>query len=159
MSGEPNYITRAGYQLLLRELEKLANHERPSVVQEVQDAAAQGDRSENAEYIYGRRRLREIDKRIQFLTARLKDVIVAEATRSERERIFFGAFVEVADDAKRKRTFQIVGEDEVAPSDGRISYKSPMGRALMKKQAGDEVSVERPDQSLVEYTVVRFWYA
>jgi transcription elongation factor GreB len=156
--AETNYITRPGYQKLLRELEQLGNVERPRVVQEVADAAAQGDRSENAEYIYGKRRLREIDKRMRFLSQRLEHVQVVEVTQDQRDRVFFGAYVEIEDDAGKKRTYHIVGEDEVEPREGRISWKSPLGRAVMKKQAGDPVVFDRPDGSVTELVLVRFWY-
>ena len=156
--GEPNYITRDGYQKLLRELEQLGNVERPRVVQEVADAAAQGDRSENAEYIYGKRRLREIDKRMRFLSQRLENIQVVEATNDQRDRVFFGASVEVEDDDGKRKTYKIVGEDEVEPSAGRISWKSPLGRALMKKKAGDDIAFERPDGTIVELVLVKYWY-
>src|ERR1700689_5044922 len=110
MAGSPNYITRAGAKKLQQEVVEL-RHARPKVVQDVADAAAQGDRSENAEYIYGKRKLREIDRRIFFLTKRLEAVQVVEP-RNNESKIFFGATVEVEDEDGKRATYRIVGEDE-----------------------------------------------
>jgi transcription elongation factor GreB len=141
--GEKNYITPAGYKRLVDELTHLATVERPRVVREVSDAAAEGDRSENAAYIYGKRRLREIDRRMGYLQRRLKDVAVVDAREQQRkDRVFFGATVEVEDeDSGESHTFQIVGVDEVDAANGRISWQSPVGRALLGKKVDDSVRV------------------
>lgn len=140
---EPNYITPEGAQKLARELTELKTKERPKVVDEVSVAAAEGDRSENASYIYGKKRLREIDRRIRFLTKRLEAARVITETH-DGESVFFGAWVTVEDEEGAQREYRIVGEDEVEPREGRISWRSPLGRALLKKTAGDVVTVQRP---------------
>jgi transcription elongation factor GreB len=145
------YITPGGAKRLSDELIELRTKKRPKIVQEVADAAAQGDRSENAEYIYGKKKLREIDRRIHFLVKRLDVIIVVDPTarpKTEQSRIFFGATVDVEDEDGKKATYQIVGEDEIdlTPSAAchRISLKSPLAQALMKKTAGDVTVVKRP---------------
>lgn len=142
------------------ELTTLRTRLRPKVVQDVADAAAQGDRSENAEYIYGKKKLREIDRRIHFLTKRLEIATVLdpkERPAGERERIFFGATVDVEDEDGREITYQIVGADEIDLARGRISYKSPLGRALLKKREGDAVVFVRPSGE-AELTVLAIRY-
>ena len=140
--AEKNYITPAGYKRLVDELTQLATVERPKVVREVSDAAAEGDRSENAAYIYGKRRLREIDRRMGFLQRRLKHIAVVNAQEQRRDRVFFGAFVEVEDDDSGDTlTYQIVGVDEVDAGAGRISWQSPVGKALLGKKVDDTVTV------------------
>jgi transcription elongation factor GreB len=140
----PTYLTPEGAKKLALELNHLACVERPKVVQEVSDAAAQGDRSENAEYIYGKKRLREIDRRIRFITKRLDSAVVVKNEEAPAGEVRFGALVEVAlDDGKRTR-YRIVGPDEVDVALGRISFQSPVGRALMKRRVGDVVAVVRP---------------
>src|SRR4051812_7489677 len=138
------YLTRAGAERMHRELLRLLNEERPKVTGEVSDAAAQGDRSENAEYIYGKKRLREIDRRIRFLTKRLDSAVVVEQEESEHSDVRFGATVEVVDENEKRSSYSIVGPDEADPSAGRISFQSPLGRALMKRRVGDVVTVQRP---------------
>lgn len=140
----PNYITPEGAKKLAEELRRLTSAERPRVVQEVAEAAAQGDRSENAEYIYGKKRLREIDRRIRFLTKRLDSAVVVRAEDGERDGVYFGATVEVEDEAGARKQYTLVGADDADPSRGRISFQSPIGRALMKKKVGDVVTVRRP---------------
>jgi transcription elongation factor GreB len=140
--AEKNYITPEGYKRLVDELTWLATVERPKIVQEVSDAAAEGDRSENAAYIYGKRRLREIDRRMGFLQRRLDGIQVVTNEGKRGGRAFFGAFITVEDEEGDERCFQIVGVDEVDAQAGRISWKSPTGRALLGKQAGDEVTVK-----------------
>jgi transcription elongation factor GreB len=141
--AEKNYITPTGYRRLVDELTQLATVERPKVVREVSDAAAEGDRSENAAYIYGKRRLREIDRRMGFLQRRLKDVAVVKAEEQRKDRVFFGAFVDVEDDDTGEAlTYQIVGVDEVDAKSGRISWQSPVGRALLGKKPEDTVTVK-----------------
>ena len=143
MAG-PTYLTRAGAKKLAEELQHLASVERPKVVQEVADAAALGDRSENAEYIYGKKRLREIDRRIRFLTKRLDSAVVVQDEERRTDRVFFGATVDVEDEDGKARKYTIVGPDEADPGAGLISFKSPLGRALMKREVGDVVTVRRP---------------
>ncbi len=138
------YLTRAGYKALADELSRLVSVDRPRVVQEVQDAAAQGDRSENAEYIYGKKRLREIDRRLRFLSKRLDDAVVVEGDERRRDGVYFGATVEVEDEDGKRSRYTIVGPDEADPGQGRLSFKSPLGHALMKKKVGDVVTVRRP---------------
>jgi transcription elongation factor GreB len=159
MGGDPNYITPEGHDKLVRELDFLQREERPRVVQEVQDAAAQGDRSENAEYIYGKRRLREIDRRLNFLAGRLKDVQVVDPTRQSGDRVLFGAIVDVEDEEGRAFSYQIVGVDETDPSAGKISWRSPLGRALLKKRAGDAALVRKPTGEETEYSIVAVRFA
>lgn len=159
MSDSPNYITPEGFARLHDEVEYLTRKERPRVVQEVQDAAAQGDRSENAEYIYGKKRLREIDRRLNFLGARLKNVVVVDPAKSAgKDVVFFGATVDVEDEEGETLTWQIVGEDETDPSVGRVSWKSPIGRALLKKRAGDTVTYAKPEGARVEITILAVRY-
>jgi transcription elongation factor GreB len=139
-----NYMTPDGAKRLADELRRLVERERPKVVQEVSDAAAQGDRSENAEYIYGKKRLREIDRRIQFLTKRLDAAVVVKSEHVRTDIVFFGATVEVVDEDGRRARYTLVGADETDPANGKLSYKSPIGRALLKKRVGDVVTVLRP---------------
>ncbi len=154
----PNYITPAGAKRLQEELARLRSQERPRVVEDVAAAAAQGDRSENAEYIYGKKKLREIDRRMRFLTKRLEGAHVVPPRTDGASRVFFGATVELEDDDGRRATYRIVGEDEIDLGRGDISWRSPVGRALLKKEAGDTVSVRRPGGE-VELTIVRVTYA
>jgi len=154
--GAPNYMTPEGARKLSEEMARL-RHERPKVVQEVADAAAQGDRSENAEYIYGKKKLREIDRRMHFLTHRLKDAVVVDPKVQRGDKVFFGATVEVEDEEGNRATFFIVGEDESDGSQGHISYKSPMGRSLIGKSLGDVILVRRPSGEVqIEIVTVRY---
>lgn len=141
---QPNYITRDGAKKLQEQLAELLHRQRAKVVQEVAEAAAQGDRSENAEYIYGKRKLREIDRRIQWLRKRLEAASVVETRAVATEAIFFGAFVEVEDARGAITLYRIVGEDEVDVGRGYISWRSPLGRALLKRRAGETVLFKRP---------------
>lgn len=148
MSGEKpaktNLITPEGFKKLSDELTHLFEVERPKVVDEVHQAALQGDRSENAEYIYGKKRLREIDKRIGFLQRRLDIARVIDPARQSGEKVLFGATVRVEDEDGQEKVWQIVGEDEAAPTNGKVSWKSPVGRALLDKKVGDFVTVHTP---------------
>jgi transcription elongation factor GreB len=156
--SDPNYITPEGAKRLQGELADLLAHERPRVVQDVSDAAAQGDRSENAEYIYGKKRLREIDRRIRFLTKRLESAVVVGPTEARRDgKVFFGAIVEIEDEDGARASYQIVGEDEIDLTRGRVSWRSPIGRSLLKREAGDTVILRRPSGE-VELTIVRVSY-
>lgn len=135
------YITPQGAQRLRAELTHLWQVKRPQVTQAVSDAAAMGDRSENAEYIYGKKQLREIDRRIRFLQKRLDELIVVERMPDDRERVFFGAWVRLEDDAQRASEYRIVGPDELDMDKCWISIDSPLARALLKKTTGDIVNV------------------
>ena len=138
------YITPIGYARLQTELTHLWKVERPEVTAKVKEAAAQGDRSENAEYIYGKRQLRQIDSRVQFLSKRLDELTVVEKPPRDPSRVFFGAWVALADDAGENYRYRLVGPDEFDLEPAYISIDSPMGRALMRKEVGDEVMVRRP---------------
>src|SRR6188474_3055709 len=139
----PSYLTPEGAKKLATELNRLLNVDRSKVVKEVAEAAAQGDRSENAEYIYGKKKLREIDRRIRFITKRLDSAVVVKQESAHAE-VRFGATVEVEDENGKQSRYLVVGPDEAAPAEGRISFQSPLGRALMKRKVGDVVSVVRP---------------
>jgi transcription elongation factor GreB len=138
------YITPEGARRLRAELDQLWTVERPRVTQEVADAAAQGDRSENAEYIYGKRRLREIDRRVRFLSKRLDEITVVSEPPTDPARVFFGAYVTIEDDDGEPRTYRIVDADESDTTRGYISIDSPVARALLGKREGDEVTVRVP---------------
>lgn len=140
----PTYLTPDGAKKLAEELRELTLRERPRVVQEVSDAAAQGDRSENAEYIYGKRRLREIDRRIRFITKRLDGAVVVKSSEVATDVVRFGARVCVRDETGRTSAYTIVGPDEADPNAGRISFQSPLGQSLMKRKVGETVLVRRP---------------
>ncbi len=145
MSGKySNYITREGAQRLQDELSRLWNVERPRVTQGVADAAAEGDRSENAEYIYGKKRLREIHRRARFLKKRLETLTVVEETPTNTGKVYFASWVKVEDEQGNECVYRIVGPDETNSSLGHISIESPMGRALLGKSLDDEVTVKRP---------------
>jgi transcription elongation factor GreB len=155
--GDPNYITPEGARRLADELVRLRTVERPRTVQEVADAAAQGDRSENAEYIYGKKRLREIDRRLNFLAKRLDNAVVVDPREQRGDKAFFGATIEVEDEDGARRTYVLVGEDETDSSRGRISWRSPIGRALLGKRQGDVVVVHRPAGAVeIEVVAVRY---
>jgi transcription elongation factor GreB len=139
------YLTRAGAERMHTELLGLLNEERPRVTAEVSAAAAQGDRSENAEYIYGKKRLREIDRRIRFLQRRLDtSTIVAPEDQTDTERVWFGAWVTLEDEEGTERSYQIVGPDEIDARGLLVSVESPLGRSLLGKRRGDAVTVRRP---------------
>lgn len=145
MASQSNYITRKGFEALQSELDWLWTEERPKVTEAVSVAAALGDRSENADYIYGKKRLREIDRRIRFLTKRIDELTVVDpGPRKDPDRVFFGATVTVEDEQGEASRYQLVGPDEFDASAGRISVDSPVGRALMGRRLGDEVVVRRP---------------
>jgi len=144
MVGSKNPMTVKGFQKLRDEYEHLSSVERPKVVRGVADAAAEGDRSENAEYIYGKKRLREIDKRLQYLSRLLKDVQVIDPANQKGDKVCFGAKVTVMDEEGQKNEWMIVGDGEADAREGTISWKSPMARALQGKEMGEIVVVERP---------------
>jgi len=138
------YLTPDGARKLAAELRDLLERERPRVVQEVAEAAAQGDRSENAEYIYGKRRLREIDRRIRALTQRLERAEVVRTEEVPRDAVRFGARVEVEDEDGQRSTYVLLGPDEADPARGRVSFCSPLGQALLGRRVGDTTVVRRP---------------
>jgi len=151
------YITPDGMQQLRDELNHLWRVERPKVTQAVSEAAAQGDRSENAEYIYGKKRLREIDRRVRYLQKRIPDLKVVDRPPDEPARIFFGAWIRLEDENGKEVSYRIVGPDEFDPAKGWISIDSPLARALLKKTEGDEVRVILP-KGETEYCVVAVQY-
>jgi transcription elongation factor GreB len=157
---EPHYITRMGARRMQDELVELRVKQRPKIVQDVADAAAQGDRSENAEYIYGKKKLREIDRRIEYLTKRLETATVVgpdDREGSANDRVFFGAIVGIEDEDGKAIRYQIVGADEIDLAKGRISYRSPLGRALLKRQVGETVVFAKPSGE-AELTIVSIAY-
>ena len=144
-AGTKNYMTPGGYERLRGELTHLMNVERPSVVQVVSWAASNGDRSENGDYLYGKKRLREIDRRMRFLTKRLDIAeVVDPAAQLNRDQVFFGATVLYSDKAGEEHNVTIVGVDEAEPLAGKISWISPVARALIKAKEGDTVVLRTP---------------
>lgn len=156
MASLEKKITPVGYAALRAELEHLWKVERPAVTEEVSVAAAHGDRSENAEYKYGKRRLREIDRRLRWLNKRLKELEVVRSAPGDG-RVHFGAHVTVEDEEGERNTWQLVGSDEWDVNQGKISVLSPIGRALLGKEVDDEVEVERPRGDL-ELTILEIRY-
>jgi len=138
------YITREGERRLRAELEELWRNERPRVTQAVAAAAAQGDRSENAEYTYGKRRLREIDRRVRFLRRRLDGMVVVEQPPTDTSRVFFGAWVMIEDEDGERARYRIVGPDEFGREPGYISMDAPLGRALLRRRLDEQVTVATP---------------
>ncbi|WP_292977440.1 transcription elongation factor GreB [Nitrosomonas sp.] len=156
--GVKNYITPGGYQRLKDEFDHLWKVERPELVKVVSWAAANGDRSENGDYIYGKRRLREIDRRLRFLSKRMDNAeIVDPAQRGECDQVFFGATVTVCNTRGEEQTYSIVGMDEADPGRGWISWISPLAGALLKAREGDVVSLQTPG-GLEELEVVEIRY-
>ena len=139
------YITAEGEQALREELRFLWKEKRPEVTQAVREAAAQGDRSENAEYIYGKKQLREIDRRVRFLTKRLDELTVVDRLPDDRGKVFFGAWVTIENEDGDESTYRLVGPDEFDLSRGYLSIDSPMACALLGKRIDDEVGVRTPD--------------
>ena len=138
------YITRRGAARMQAELDHLWRVLRPQVTAAVSAAAAQGDRSENAEYTYGKKQLREIDRRVRHLRKRLEDMVIVDQPPSDSTRVFFGAWVQIAEESGDERLVRIVGPDEFDMEAGFISMDSPLGRALLRKAVDDEVTVELP---------------
>ena len=157
-AGGKNYMTPAGYAGLRAELLDLMDNERPRVVEIVHWAASNGDRSENGDYLYGKKRLREIDRRIRFLTQRLEIAeIVEPSVHAGSEQVFFGATVRFLDDEGAERTITIMGIDEADSSQGQVSWVSPVARALLKARVGDEVTLPTPSGlRLLEVLEVRY---
>jgi len=152
-----DHITPEGEARLRGELERLWKVDRPLVTREVKAAAAQGDRSENAEYIYGKKRLREIDRRIRYLQKRLDQLVVVREPVARDGRALFGAWVTVEDEEGGETRYRLVGPDESEAEAGLISIDSPIGRALLGKRADDEVSVQRP-KGRITYTILSVNY-
>ncbi len=145
MSDAPNYITPAGYRALKAEYERLFSKDRPELVEIISWAAGNGDRSENGDYIYGRKKLREIDRRISFLSRQMKAAkVIDPAAQQDRGRVLFGATVTIADDEDAERVVTLVGEDEADASTARISWKSPLAVALKGAGVGDYRIVQLP---------------
>ncbi len=156
--GSKNYMTPAGYARLDAEFNQLWKVERPRLVETISWAASNGDRSENGDYIYGKKRLREVDRRIRFLSKRLEHAeVVDPAVREETDQVFFGATVTVADQDGNESVYAIVGIDEADAGRGHIAWISPMARALLKAHAGDTVIVHTPEgRREVEIVEVRY---
>ena len=142
--GVTNYITPAGHKRLNEELSRLWKVDRPKLVDTIAWAASNGDRSENGDYIYGKRKLREIDRRIRFLSKRLDSAVVVDNAGQKHERVYFGATVTYVDESGEERTVSIVGVDELDPGRGRVSWVSPIATALLKASVGDVVTLRTP---------------
>ena len=155
--AKSNYITRQGWNELDQELKFLWKEERPKVTQAVSDAAALGDRSENAEYIYGKRRLREIDRRVRFLSKRLEVLQIVDYSPKQEGKVFFGAWVELENEEEEVKQYRLVGCDEFDPAKNWISIDSPVARALIGKSVDDEIYVKTPSGKITLY-VNRIWY-
>ncbi len=143
--AKSNYITREGWQVLDDELKYLWKQERPLITKSVSEAAAQGDRSENAEYIYGKKRLREIDRRVRFLMKRLEALKIVYPEKQQEGKVFFGAWVTLVDEQDQQVCYRVVGPDEWDVKNGSISIDAPLARALIGKQVDDEIVVKVPD--------------
>ena len=139
-----NYITPGGYRRLQEELSRLWKQERPALVTTVAWAASNGDRSENGDYIYGKKKLREIDRRIRYLSKTLDGAVVVDNSARKNERVFFGATVTIADESGEEREVTIVGVDELDLGDARVSWRSPLAKALLGAKTGDTVTVRAP---------------
>ncbi|MSP25721.1 MAG: transcription elongation factor GreB [Myxococcales bacterium] len=157
MAVPPNYITPTGLRCLTDEANRLLTLERPRTVREVSAAAAHGDRSDNAEYRYGKKKLREIDRRLEWLSKRLDAARVVDPAVPRGSKVFFGATVDLQDADAEQRTLQLVGEDETDPPAGKVSWRSPIGRALLGRSAGDEVVVAAP-QGARHYEILAVRY-
>ena len=152
-----NYITPEGHKSLSKELTYLWRTRRPKVVKAVAEAAAMGDRSENAEYIYGKKLLREIDSRMRFLQKRLDELTIVDRKPADTSKVFFGAWVEIEDEEGNTFEYRIVGPDEINPEKNYISIDSPMTKALLGKTEDDEVVVKKPNgTSEFVITAVRY---
>jgi transcription elongation factor GreB len=152
-----NYITPTGFKKLKDELEQLLLNERPELTKTIAWAASNGDRSENADYIYGKRRLREIDKRVRFLTQRIDAAILVNPQEIKSSKVQFGATVELTDENGISKTISIVGVDEIDTDKGHLSWKSPLGSSLIGKEEGDVVVVRTPKAN-IEYEILTINY-
>jgi transcription elongation factor GreB len=157
-SDRKNYITPGGLQKLKAEYHQLFHVERPKLVEIISWAASNGDRSENGDYIYGKRRMREIDRRLKFLGKRMAAAIIVETSLQPSDKVLFGAKVTVKDEDGKKLFYHIVGEDEIDVEMRKISWVSPVAKALMNAKVGDSVIVQRP-QGETELIVVKIEYA
>ncbi|WP_066718058.1 transcription elongation factor GreB [Sphingomonas pituitosa] len=158
MNDRPNYITPAGYATLKAEYDQLFGQERPKLVDTISWAAGNGDRSENGDYIYGRKRLREIDRRLGFLARRMKAAKVVDPTRQEdRSGVFFGACVTIADEDDNQRILTLVGDDEADAGKGLVGWNAPLARALRGARVGDLRRVTLPAGER-EYEVIAITY-
>ncbi|MFL1805802.1 transcription elongation factor GreB [Plesiomonas shigelloides] len=155
--AKAHYITREGWMALDQELKYLWKVERPQVTQAVSEAAAMGDRSENAEYIYGKKRLREIDRRVRFLSKRLDELKIVDPSPQQEGKVFFGAWVRLENDAGEEKVYRIVGADEFNPAKNWISINSPVARALIGKTLDDEIEVITPS-GVASYLVLEISY-
>jgi transcription elongation factor GreB len=156
-SQQRSYITPEGHKRLHDELSFLWKVKRPQVTQAVAEAAAMGDRSENAEYIYGKRQLRQIDSRIRFLKKKLETLSVVDRKPSDMSKVYFGAWISLEDADGNEYEYRIVGPDEIDPERNFISVNSPMAGQLMRRSEGDEVTVERPNGRTV-FTIMSIRY-
>ncbi len=153
-----SYITPEGFRSLEAEYEHLWKVERPKVTEAVSVAAALGDRSENADYIYGKKRLREIDRRVRFLSKRMDELTVVEpGAERQADRIYFGAWVSLEDEEGEQVRYRVVGPDESDPGAGLISMDSPVGRSLLRREVDDEIEVRRP-KGIKTYTILAIQY-
>jgi transcription elongation factor GreB len=151
------YITPAGQRRLNEELRHLWKEKRPAVTRKVAEAAAMGDRSENAEYIYGKKQLREIDRRVRYLSRRLDELVVVDRAPPDQNKVYFGAWVQLQDDAGATHTYRLVGPDEFDMHEAYISIDSVLARALLQKRANDDVEVRLPGGT-GRYHIQRIWY-
>lgn len=152
------YITPQGYRRLNDELRYLWKVKRPEVTQALSEAAAEGDRSENAEYIYRKKELREIDRRVRYLSKRLDQIKVIDHMPNDLTQIYFGAWIQLLDENDKLHEYRIVGADEIDPKRGYISIDAPLARGLLKKQVGDEIEIETPDGRTLYYEVSQVKY-
>lgn len=152
-----NYITPRGYKRLTDEYDQLSKVERPEVCQVIAWAASNGDRSENADYIYGKKRLREIDRRMRFLVKRINAAVVIDPEKQSSKKVLFGATILLENEQEEQKNFTIVGVDEVNTDKNHISWQSPIGKGLLNKEAGDEVQIHTP-KGLVEFTILEISY-
>jgi len=155
------YITAEGHKRLTEELDYLWKKKRPEVTRILSAAAAEGDRSENAEYIYRKKELREIDARVRFLRKRLDDMVIVDRIPKNREKIYFGAWVTIEDNEGTEKTYRVVGPDEFDPKLGYISMDSPMGKALLGKSLDDEISITvdtKDGQQISSYIINEIHY-
>lgn len=156
-AGTKNYMTLEGAERLRTELRKLLYTDRAEIVRVVSWAASNGDRSENGDYLYGKKKLREIDRRIRFLQRRLDAAEIVACEKNDTDQIRFGAWIELKDEEGRRRTYRIVGIDETDPKAGAISWISPMAKALLQARAGDAVTVRTP-KGEEELEILAVWY-
>lgn len=157
MNEQKNFITPRGFQKLEAEFVQLKRVERPQIVETVHWAAGNGDRSENGDYIYGKKRLREIDRRLAYLSKQINNAEIIDPLRVESDRVSFGATVTFEDEEGQRKTYTIVGTDELDPERGRISWKSPIARALKNSRVGDVVVFESPQgEREIEVLEIRY---